>query len=336
MCSHVFSSQRQKNTIPPIALVVKAGKQTLTLPIRNIRTTIHILCTGPCSILMCGRLSKCCNEGTEATGALASAGHVPNTVLWIKSNILISYSTISSGSSITAGPVNAYVTCITQVVIIMALRIGAILALAGALVLVIFGNTIYATLTSFKCIAYALVTAFVLRTALAIAAGLVNVTYCAISIITTFLRGRIIAGQIVTATVALRTAVAITADPARETTAIKAAAGLIKIAHVTISISTTLLRGRVIALPILTATFPDAATAADARKYAATTDATLAPAAGLLGIVTTAVSTTGVAVGATLKLAAVFSGITASKKAASIAATVTTAALLPTGTRIHT
>jgi hypothetical protein len=120
----------------------------------------------------------------------------------------------------------------------MALSIGAIIALARALVRIICGNTIYATLTSFKCFTYAPVTAL-----------------------------------------ALRTTLAITADPPGFTTPIRAAARLISIAHMTISVSATLLRGIIIAGLIVTALIPGSATA-HARLVTAVTHATVGTTAG--------------------------------------------------------
>jgi hypothetical protein len=119
----------------------------------------------------------------------------------------------------------------------------------------------------------------------------------------------------------LRAALPITALPPRFTT-VKATACLINIAE---AIWTTLLRGRVIAVKIVTATFPDDATA-HALVKAATTDATYSTAAGLLGIITTVATTTSVT--ATLNhTAAALSGITASIKAALIRATLIRAAV---------
>jgi len=115
------------------------------------------------------------------------------TVLGSVVKILSRYKAVPSRSSVTASSVNAYVTWITQTTIIIALSIDAIIALARAFALVIFDLAIYATLTSFKCFAYTLVTAHATGTytyTYAIIATLISGTRAhAFPVITTFTAG---------------------------------------------------------------------------------------------------------------------------------------------------
>lgn len=238
-----------------------------------------------------------CNVVTRPTLALATG--LRKTVLGSVVKILIRYNAVPSRSGVTAGPVNAYVTWITQTTIILALSIDAIFAIARAFFLVICDNVIYATLTSFKCFAYTIVTAR--------ASGTLSYTYT-YAIIATLISG--------TRTYAYPVITTFTAGACGYTSALVTAFPHL-ITYSTISVSTTLFRCRVIAGCIVTASLPNGATAH--VTIAAITDAAVATAAGFPGFTT---RTTTTFVTATMGTAAVLSRITAFAIATSITATV--------------